>query len=579
MLAEQWELRKRIGVGGMGEVYAATCLADRLPYAVKVLSREHAADPIMVARFKHEYMVLRRVQHPNIIAAHAFFQVDGEFFYSMELLEGESLHAMIEGGPLPIDRALRLSLQLCDAVMALHALGVVHRDLKPSNVFVTQVDGREHLTLLDLGVCKLTPLWYANLEMRTRPGQRIQTREGLVVGTDGYIGPTDDRGDLESEVLRDVFGLGATLFRVIVGRLPHKRSPPEADDVPEWRPQDEARIPRDLAEVLSTAVAADPSRRYRTIASLRDDLKQVAEELGVIAATDGPDEKEPEPSQELATDPLADVPGPDEKEKEKEKEEKEPKPPGPGESEPDSSPGLTAASAQQSRPRASAGWILAMLLGIYVVTDLVGHLRGTDDNAVRGAQAGLTVDPADPASSQGVIQRQLAEPGPASLSPALSTGLDDVGPDAGARDAPSEFIPNPDEQPPEQPSSPPSSRIAANTQAAALGSGSPSSAAATRAPAPSDRAAPRSDPKPQPLSRAAFRRALASQRAALDLCISHSPPIVVRVSLAADGEVTGIDTGDASSLVSLCLRDVLSSIDFPRAGAASRHRLRLGGAP
>jgi len=255
VLAGQWELRERIGVGGMGEVYAATCLADRLPYAVKVLSPEHAADPVMVNRFQHEYMVLRRAQHPNIVAAHAFFEVDGEFFYSMDLLEGESLHAMTQERPLPIDRALRLSLQLCDAVTALHALGVVHRDLKPSNVFVTQVDGREHLTLLDLGICKLTPLWYANLEMRTQPGRRIQTREGVVVGTDGYIGGTDERGDLESEVLLDVFGLGATLFRVIVGRLPYKRTPPEASDAPEWLPQDEARIPRDLASVLSAAVA------------------------------------------------------------------------------------------------------------------------------------------------------------------------------------------------------------------------------------------------------------------------------------------------------------------------------------
>jgi len=269
--------------------------------------------------------------------------------------------------------------------------------------------------------------------------------------------------------------------------------------------------------------------------------------------------------------------------------------PGPGEKEPESSPGLAAepphellADEKEPEPsqglgdppreppntqqswRASAGWVVAALLGIYVVIDLVGDLtRGTDDNTVRGAQA--------PASSQGVVHRQVAEPGPASSSPVRETPL-------------SEFIPN--EETPEKGSDPsndvpPSSGLAADTQAPALGGGSPQD---TQAPAPGGRspeaspasAAPAPSPArsaPKQLSGAAFRRSLAKQRAELDLCIFGSPPVVVRVSLAADGEVEGIDTGRASSLVSLCLRDVLTAIDFPRAGAASRHRLRLGGAP
>jgi len=164
----------------------------------------------------------------------------------------------------------------------LHARGVVHRDLKPDNIIVGQVDGRDHAWLVDFGVCKLLPAWYADLEFRTEPGLRLQTEAGAFLGTPGYASARDAENDDE---LRDVFGLAATLFRCLTGRMPYKQAPPQEGAEIEWFASDD-RLPRALKWALEFALMVDPKERCPSIevfeARLRvplDDLE--ADEAGV----------------------------------------------------------------------------------------------------------------------------------------------------------------------------------------------------------------------------------------------------------------------------------------------------------
>jgi len=525
MLAGQWELRERIGAGGMGEVYAATCLADRRPYAVKLLGAEFATDPTMLTRFLHEFWVLRQISHPHIVAAHAYFEDGGERYYSMELLRGESLSEALDHGPLELERGLRLALQLCAAVTALHERGVIHRDLKPGNVFVTQVHGAEHVKLLDLGICKLTARWYADAELRTRPELRIQTQAGIVVGTPGYIGPTSDEGDFASDVSLDVFGLGVTLFRVFVGRLPYVKSPPGEDDEPRWYPKDDERIPSVLANVLKKAIAPDPALRFSSIESLRDELEQAAMEIGAI-----PCEPESSPARDgNQARPIESRSVAEGAEHANEQAEL-------GESRADDQ------SRRTTLPRRGPGWALVALLGAYVAVDLgghlVAHLRGdaeTEPQANVVTLAGTRApDPVaeDPENSDGSQDPVI----PSAASTSIGASVDTPGEQA---------LTNPE---------PPSPVVGVE-------------ASVYQGPVPKKsrkRLTPRS-----------FRTTAASEQAALDRCargLHDGPDVDAVVRVGADGKVSEIRLEpDVSFLAQSCVSSVFEGLTFPPSDGPSTH--------
>jgi len=261
----------------MGEVYKAASCLDRLPYAVKVLFAKHGRGSSIRLRFEHEFCVLRRVDHPHIVKAHAFQETDSECFYAMDLIQGPTLSALISPDEPALDvvRVLRLAMQLCDALRHLHALGVVHRDLKPDNIIVQQLDGRDHAWLVDFGVCKLLPAWYADLDMRTEPELRLHTDSGALMGTRGYAAPS--KAEEEQDKLRDVFGLGATLFKSLTGRLPYPSSPQEGAEI-KWNARDD-RIPNGLKGALEFALAIDPAKRCPSIEMLESRLRVTLEDL------------------------------------------------------------------------------------------------------------------------------------------------------------------------------------------------------------------------------------------------------------------------------------------------------------
>ena len=281
----QWEVLKELGAGGMGRVYKVFSRVERRNYAMKVLEESFAKDPAALARFEHEFCTLKRLSHAHIVKADSFVAAKGEdpCFYTMEFLEGEPLDKIAKEGPLPVERAVQIALQICDAVAALHEIGVLHRDIKPANIIVGRKDGRDHATLVDLGVCKWTSRYYAELDGRTPPDLRRETEAGIVLGTPGYKGASEDDEDAE---FRDVFGLGATLFRILTRRMPYAGEP-DLDEAIQWG-ADEDRLPGTLREALEGALQASTSRRYQTIAEFRDALELVVDELAGPPAEKAP---------------------------------------------------------------------------------------------------------------------------------------------------------------------------------------------------------------------------------------------------------------------------------------------------
>ncbi|HGG56918.1 MAG TPA: serine/threonine protein kinase [Nannocystis exedens] len=289
VLGDQWEVLEKLGRGGMADVFRVFSRVLRLECVakVRVLGPNTIDAKELRMRFEREACVLVRVPHPHLVKAFSFFpatpgQPD---FFTMECLQGASLKELIDpplpgeerqhgGGLLSEERALGIMIQICKAVTALHTKGVFHRDIKPGNIMVGQRDGHDHATLIDLGICKCTAAWYPGLEQRTPVEQRFETDPGRTLGTPGFMG-AGEHADLTS---RDVFGICATLFRIVLGRTPY-RPEPKPGEVLQWQPADDERISESLKSVLDTGLGADPRIRFPSVEMLREELGYVLEEI------------------------------------------------------------------------------------------------------------------------------------------------------------------------------------------------------------------------------------------------------------------------------------------------------------
>ena len=279
VFAEDWEIKRRLGAGGMGEVFEALNRRDRRRYALKILAGAHAGRAGIVERFGHEFLALSRVQHPGIVRVFGSGCWEGEEWYSMELLRGTSLEERCKAGPLAGIEVVEIGIELCEALEALHAEGVIHRDLKPANVIVlAEPEGGRRVKLLDLGVAKLMPAFYAEGEAVTPPEGRIQTQAGMPLGTPGYMAPEVFKGASAAEG-QDVFGLGVTLFRAATGRMPFTTARVGIEEAPRWSHELGRSMPVALEIVLRRALAVDPEARFRSMAEFHDELERVREEM------------------------------------------------------------------------------------------------------------------------------------------------------------------------------------------------------------------------------------------------------------------------------------------------------------
>jgi eukaryotic-like serine/threonine-protein kinase len=181
-----YQITSQIGKGGMGEVFQAKDQVLGREVAIKVLPEEFARDADRVARFQREAKVLASLNHPNIASIHGLEESGGTKFLVLELVEGNTLADQIKAGSMPVDEALKLALQIAEALEAAHEKGVIHRDLKPANIKVTP-DGK--VKVLDFGLAKA---FAGDQEVNLSNSPTLSdaaTRQGVILGTAAYMSP------------------------------------------------------------------------------------------------------------------------------------------------------------------------------------------------------------------------------------------------------------------------------------------------------------------------------------------------------------------------------------------------------
>ena len=265
----RYEIRLKIGEGGMGEVYRARDTQLGRDVAVKVLPSNHSYDQDRLRRFAQEASAASALNHPNILVVHDIADHDGAPYVVSELLEGETLNRRIAGTPLSQRRAIDYALQLAHGLAAAHEKGIIHRDLKPDNIFITN-EGR--VKILDFGLAKLTQL-DGNQPQTDIPTRRVDTDPGVVMGTVGYMSPEQLKG-LTVDQRSDIFSFGAILYEMLSGkRAFHRGSAAETmsailkEDPPDLSVTNQNISPA-LERLVSHCLEKNPTARFHSTRDL-----------------------------------------------------------------------------------------------------------------------------------------------------------------------------------------------------------------------------------------------------------------------------------------------------------------------
>jgi serine/threonine protein kinase len=289
-----YEIVDLIGAGGMGEVYRATDKRLNRIVAVKILPLQFSDDPEMKQRFEREAQTIAGLSHRNICTLHDVGNQDGTEFLVMEFLEGETLAARLTRGPLPLNEALRIAVEIADALDKAHRQGVVHRDLKPANVMLTKTGPK----LLDFGLAKLKPAAQSTT-MSALPTNPNVTAQGAILGTLQYMSPEQLEG-IEADARSDIFSFGTILYEMLSGRKAFEgRSQASLISAimsaePQPLIQTQPLTPSALDHVVRTCLRKSPDDRWQTAHDLFVQLQWLASggaQTAVAAATSIPERK------------------------------------------------------------------------------------------------------------------------------------------------------------------------------------------------------------------------------------------------------------------------------------------------
>ncbi|MEJ2109505.1 MAG: protein kinase, partial [Acidobacteriota bacterium] len=284
-----YEIISPIGAGGMGEVYLAHDPQLGRDIAVKVLPENVSYGAERLARFENEARLASSLNHPNIITIYSMGWENQRCYIAMELIDGQTLHDLIEEKPIPVEQALKIFTQVADGLARAHEAGIVHRDLKPKNIMVTR-DG--HAKILDFGLSKLTS-YYADSKAPTTsvviPADDSGglTKPGTVLGTVEYMSPEQAAGR-SVDFRSDQFSMGSLMYTVLTGILPfHRESEIQTmNQIIEGKPRPVDRlnshVPAPLREVLRRCLMKSPGDRYASTRELAEELKRLETESRLL---------------------------------------------------------------------------------------------------------------------------------------------------------------------------------------------------------------------------------------------------------------------------------------------------------
>jgi serine/threonine-protein kinase len=287
VLADKYRVEDLISQGGMGTVYRGTHILMDKKVAIKVLNPSLAADDKIVARFSREARAASRISHPHALNVTDFGESqNGVVFLIMEYLHGKTLKEVVQGeGPMALTRVVEIVRQVCGALDAAHAEGVIHRDLKSDNIMLVDVGGGDWAKVLDFGIAKIKePLGTKDAEI---------TSPNLIIGTPQYMSPEQCSQSSELDARSDIYSLGVILYEMLAGHVPFMGESPTAimmKHLQEPAPSliDERKdIPAAVGRVVARALAKRPEERFQSAGELSEALNSAAEmPAPVVAATE-----------------------------------------------------------------------------------------------------------------------------------------------------------------------------------------------------------------------------------------------------------------------------------------------------
>jgi serine/threonine-protein kinase len=270
----RYRIVRKLGSGGMADVYLAEDEELGRRIAIKILNDRHANDEQFVERFRREAKNAAGLSHPNIVSIYDRGEAEGTYYIAMEYLDGRSLKELVVArGPLPIGDAIAATRQVLAALRFAHRKGVVHRDIKPHNV-MADADGR--LKVTDFGIA--------------RAGVSQMTEAGSIIGTAQYLSPEQARGAAVDQ-RSDLYSVGVVLYEMLTGKTPFTGETPveiamkHLSDPPRPPSLERPDISPDLDMVVLRALAKSPDDRFQTAEEMDGELERVSQGLGVTAAT------------------------------------------------------------------------------------------------------------------------------------------------------------------------------------------------------------------------------------------------------------------------------------------------------
>jgi serine/threonine protein kinase/sugar lactone lactonase YvrE len=283
----RYEIRSKLGEGGMGEVYLARDTQLDREIAIKILTAEVARDQQRLHRFLQEARAASALSHPNAAHIYEIGEVDGAHYIAMEFVEGLSLDRKINGRPLPVSEVMDVAIQIADALDEAHSKGITHRDIKSSNIVISS---RGRVKVLDFGLAKFSsPVGVTDKTSNSELATRVKTSPGVVMGTVNYMSPEQALGR-EVDHRSDIFSLGVVLYEMSTGRLPFTGNTvtETIDRITHTQPEAIARlnydVPAELEVIVKKTLRKDRNERYQTIHDLLLDLKELKRETELAAS-------------------------------------------------------------------------------------------------------------------------------------------------------------------------------------------------------------------------------------------------------------------------------------------------------